>query len=74
MSGDIINLRQYRKRKSREEKEKAAEANRIEHGRTKAEKKLTDALKRQAVRSLDQKRLESKPSSSTKGRDDPAGS
>ncbi|MBU1174022.1 MAG: DUF4169 family protein [Alphaproteobacteria bacterium] len=35
---DIVNLRQARKRKARDEKDQAAEANRLAFGRTKAEK------------------------------------
>ena len=37
--GDVIYLSRYRKAKERAEKEKQAEANRVRHGRTKAEKK-----------------------------------
>lgn len=35
---DVINLRQHRKRKARSDKERQAEANRLLHGQTKAEK------------------------------------
>jgi hypothetical protein len=35
---EIVNLRLARKRKAREESERAAEQNRLLHGRTKAEK------------------------------------
>lgn len=35
---EIVNLRSARKQKARSEKERAAEANRALHGRTKAEK------------------------------------
>ena len=34
MSGDVVNLRQFRKQKARSDKEKAAEQNRITFGRT----------------------------------------
>jgi len=40
---EIINLRQARKRKAREDKERVAAANRVVHGRPKAEK-IRDAL------------------------------
>lgn len=40
---EIVNLRLARKRKSRAEAEKQAEANRIQHGRTKSEKAITRA-------------------------------
>jgi hypothetical protein len=58
MSGDVVNLRQFRKQKARSEKETKAEQNRAAFGRTKAEKTLTKALNRKAERSLDQGRLE----------------
>ena len=74
MSGDVVNLRQHRKRRKREEKDKAAEANRIAYGRSKAERKLTDALNRQESRSLDHKRLEPRQDPSNGGDDDPSGS
>ncbi len=38
MSAEIVNLRQFRKKQSRSEKEKQAEQNRITFGRTKARK------------------------------------
>lgn len=56
MSGDIVNLRQFRKQKTRVEKEKTAEQNRITFGRTKAEKSLTTKLNEKAEKALDQGR------------------
>lgn len=56
MSGDIVNLRQFRKQKTRAEKEKTAEQNRITFGRTKAEKSLTTKLNEKAEKELDQGR------------------
>jgi hypothetical protein len=50
MTGDVVNLRQFRKRKARDEKEKNAEQNRISFGRTKAEKELTRTLNDKAAR------------------------
>ncbi|WP_075292259.1 DUF4169 family protein [Pararhizobium arenae] len=50
MTGDVVNLRQFRKRKARGEKEKNAEQNRISFGRTKAEKELTRTLNDKATR------------------------
>lgn len=63
MSGDVVNLRQFKKAKARVEKEKAADQNRLTFGRTKAEKNLTSALNKKAEKALDQSRLErsSKP-------------
>jgi hypothetical protein len=58
LAADIVNLRQFRKRAERNEKEKQAEQNRLSHGRTKAEKSLTKALNTKAARTLDQGKLE----------------
>ncbi|MBV2183354.1 MAG: DUF4169 family protein [Rhizobium sp.] len=58
MSADVVNLRQFRKVKARTEKERQAEQNRLTFGRSKAEKKLTDALNAKAEKTLDQGRLE----------------
>ncbi|WP_122068636.1 DUF4169 family protein [Rhizobium sp. Leaf311] len=58
MTGDVVNLRQFRKQKARSEKEKQAEQNRLTFGRTKAEKNLTSALNEKAERLLDQGKLE----------------
>lgn len=58
MTGDVVNLRQFRKQKARSEKEKQAEQNRLTFGRTKAEKSLTNALNEKAERSLDQGKLD----------------
>lgn len=55
---DVVNLRQFRKRAERAEKEKTAEQNRLVHGRTKAEKSLTKALNEKAAKVLDQGKLE----------------
>jgi hypothetical protein len=41
---EIVNLRQARKRKRRAENERTAEANRVQHGRTKGEKLKTSRL------------------------------
>ncbi|WP_275783421.1 DUF4169 family protein [Pararhizobium gei] len=58
MSGDIVNLRQFRKRKARIDKDKAADQNRITFGRTKAEKTLTSVLNEKACRLHEQGRRE----------------
>ncbi|OCP08791.1 MULTISPECIES: DUF4169 family protein [unclassified Ensifer] len=58
MTGDVVNLRQFRKRRERTEKEKQAEQNRISFGRNKAEKSLTKALNDKADKRLDQGRLQ----------------
>ncbi|MFS2318343.1 DUF4169 family protein [Maricaulis sp. D1M11] len=43
MTSKPINLRQFRKRKQREDKDKQAEANRVEHGTPKAVRELSAA-------------------------------
>lgn len=53
MNDNVINLKRVRKTKARAEAEATAESNRIAHGRTKAEKKLTQAEKESAARKLD---------------------
>lgn len=58
MSGDVVNLRQFRKQKARSDKEKQAEQNRLTFGRTKAEKTLTRAINEKAEKTLDQGRLD----------------
>ncbi len=53
MSGNVINLRQARKRKRRADKEARARANRIRHGRTKEERKLGETLREKHIRHVD---------------------
>ena len=55
---EIINLRQVRKQKARAEAEKTAEQNRIAFGRTKAERKLTEAERDKAARHIDGHKLD----------------
>jgi Domain of unknown function (DUF4169) len=43
---DVINLRHARKGKRRMEAESLADANRVKHGRTKADKRLADLAKK----------------------------
>lgn len=57
---DIINLRHFKKQKSRVAHEKKAEENRILFGRTKAEKDLDRLQAKKSERFLDQGRLERK--------------
>ncbi|CAN7368591.1 DUF4169 family protein [Rhizobium sp. LjRoot258] len=58
MTAEVVNLRQFKKKQTRAEKEKLAEQNRISFGRTKAEKQLTKALNEKAERSHQQGRIE----------------
>jgi len=54
MSADVISLRRARKAKARAEREARAERNRFVYGRTKAERHHVDAVKQ-----LQEKRLDS---------------
>ena len=51
--GDLVNLRQVRKHKQRQDREKLADANRHAFGRTKAEKQRKKAETELAYRKLD---------------------
>ena len=61
MASNVVNLRQARKRKARDEKERRADANRIAFGRTRAEKSATRAENLKTLRDHDRKRLEKTP-------------
>jgi hypothetical protein len=43
MMAEVVNLRSFRKRKAREEKEASAQVNRAAFGRTKSDKELSKA-------------------------------
>ncbi|KQV28287.1 hypothetical protein ASC97_08120 [Rhizobium sp. Root1203] len=58
MSAEILNLRQFRKKQARSDKEKQAEQNRISFGRTKVEKQLTKALNEKAAQAHEQGRID----------------
>ena len=53
MSGDVVNLRRFRKSKARDDKERQAAENRRLFGRGKAEKTLVEAEKRREKSRLD---------------------
>jgi len=53
MTGEVVNLRQFRKRKARAEREQAAEANRQKFGRTRDERVRQEAEKALQQRHLD---------------------
>jgi hypothetical protein len=57
---EIVNLRNVRKQKARAEKDAAAAANRLQYGRTKADKAKDKADKALATRTLDAHRREPK--------------
>jgi hypothetical protein len=56
--GDIINLRTERKRIARQLAEREAAANRLLHGRSRAERELESARRQKIHRDLDQRRIE----------------
>jgi hypothetical protein len=51
--GEMVNLKRLRKIKARTQAEAEAGANRLAHGRSKSEKKLTKAEQEAAARKLD---------------------
>ena len=56
--GEIVSLKLHRKRKDRAAKEDTAAENRVQFGRTKAEKELTEALNEKAAKDLEQHKRE----------------
>ena len=61
MTSKPINLRQYRKRKQREDKAKTAEANRIAHGTPKAVSDMAKARQALEGKKVDSHRREDTP-------------
>ncbi len=51
--GDLVSLKLHRKRKARAVDEQRAADNRVQFGRTKAEKQLTEAQNNKAAKDLD---------------------
>jgi hypothetical protein len=71
---EVINLRRFRKQKSREDSEKQAEVNRLLHGRTKVERERTETEAGTATRFLDGHRIERESASAqTASADKPDG-
>jgi len=58
VSGNIINLRTYRKRKERAGREAEAAENRTRHGRTKVERRFEDSRQENIDRTHDGRRIE----------------
>jgi hypothetical protein len=56
--GDLVNLRTARKRAKRRQAEQQAASNRLVHGRSKAERALTQAQSDKARQDLDEHRIE----------------
>jgi hypothetical protein len=57
MSGDVVNLRQFRKRKARAQAEREAADNRVKFGRKKDEKQITESERTRDAARLDGHRL-----------------
>lgn len=55
---DIVNLKQFKKQKTRKEREDIAQQNRVTFGRTLAQKQFDKAQTEKANRFLDQNKLE----------------
>jgi hypothetical protein len=58
MMAEVVNLRKFRKRKERGEKEAVAQVNRAAFGRTKSEKELNKAKLTLKKRKLDEHKRE----------------
>ncbi|MEQ8815009.1 MAG: DUF4169 family protein [Thalassobaculum sp.] len=58
MSGNIVNLRTWRKRKERADREAEAAENRTRHGRSKVERRFEDARREVADRQHDGRLIE----------------
>ena len=58
MMAEVVNLRNFRKRKKRTEKETVAQANRAAFGRTKSEKELNKAKRALEKKVLDELKRE----------------
>lgn len=68
--GDLVNLRQARKRKERDEKAKKADQNRILHGRTRNERVVTELERKSAEKLHDGHKRDdaTNPAASPKGK------
>ena len=61
--GDVVNLRQFKKRAARDQSEKEAAANRARFGRTKSERLLDKRRTGRAEDLLDQHRIDGEDAS-----------
>ncbi len=61
--GDLINLKQYKKRSQREQAAKQADANRTRFGRTKSERARDETNARRTNEFLDQHRFDGEDAS-----------
>jgi hypothetical protein len=74
MASNVVNLNRFRKKKQREEKAKQAEINRIQHGRTNAERERDRVERERAWRGMEGKRLERDPENADATRASPGDS
>lgn len=56
--GEVVNLRQARKARQRADDESRAAANRLKHGRTKADKRIADAARQKLEATVEGARRE----------------
>jgi Domain of unknown function (DUF4169) len=61
--GDLVNLKQFKKRNRREQEAKQADANRVRFGRTKSERARDDLQASRANDHLDQHRIDGEDAS-----------
>jgi len=61
--GDLINLKQFRKRVAKERSEQEAAANRTRFGRTRSERELQELRTERASEHLDQHRIDGEDAS-----------
>jgi hypothetical protein len=66
--GEIVNLRRVRKRSKRQLGEREAAANRLLHGRSKAERELAESRNAKASGDLDRHRIETGDNDEISGR------
>lgn len=66
MSADIINLRQARKQRARDEKTKQAAENRVRFGRTRGERERDELTRDRTEQALDGHEREPTPPKSTR--------
>lgn len=55
--GEIVNLRRVKKARARAEQDMQAVSNRVLHGRTRADRELTEAERRRQSRAIDNHRV-----------------
>jgi hypothetical protein len=67
--GDVFNLRLARKQRARQREAENAAARRLQHGRSKAERKLEEAQRDQSSNNLDGHRIASGEANEVSGRE-----